>query len=226
MKWNSISGLLQHRINSLKAGARDKICLYGNYMPQLLNDIKLAKDQGRFRELPIGPIGMYVELRTDKYRDIIEEVLGSSLLNSFIVSHRDDCQMLEELFRKYTERIPQIITTRFMNEIYDVSGGMVKQPVNGGTICLMDEINCSNPMVMNILIDCAAIETILLTDNKDLAQSLTLSEEQNPPENLSKILVILNGILMEFHPQPNFRMYSKKCSKSSYLQININERIK
>lgn len=110
-------GLLQHNINSLKTGIMDKICIYGNYMPQLLNDIKRAMAAGIFKQFPLGPVGSYIELQNDKYRDLIEEIIGLEQLNAFIVSHPDDLRALEKIHRKYTNKIPLIITTKFIRKV-------------------------------------------------------------------------------------------------------------
>lgn len=94
-----------------------------------------------------------------------------------------------------------------------------------GTDSMLQVLCDTNPMVLNVLIDRFAIETILLTDSKETAERIT-SIAENIPQNLSKVFMVLNGILLEFYPQPRYRVYSRKCSTASYLQINIKQRMK
>lgn len=94
-----------------------------------------------------------------------------------------------------------------------------------GTTCALQVITCTHPVVMNAVIDRTGLETILLTDSKEIAERIT-SIRENIPKNLSKVILLLNGMLMEFYPQPRYRIYTKKCSKASFLQINIKQRIK
>lgn len=199
--------------------------IYGDYMPALIDEIKAAYKQGKFSQLPRGPIGSYVEVPRRQYRDIAESIIRG-FLNAFIVNNTRDRQILNGILAKYTNSPPMVITFGdFRNEVYqDVSKGCVHPPPD--TVLLMNEIKCSDPVVMNCLIDRIHIETVLLTNRKDIAENIT-SIQQNVPRNLSKVIAITDGnIRLEYYPMPNYRMYSTKIKQANFIQVNIEERIR
>lgn len=75
---------------------------------------------------------------------------------------------------------------------------------------------------MNYLIDTLRIETVLLTDSKETAESLTSSVENVPP-NLTRILVPSLGL--EYCPSPHYAMYSIQISPAKFIQVNVDDRI-
>uniref|UniRef100_A0A1B0A427 Uncharacterized protein n=1 Tax=Glossina pallidipes TaxID=7398 RepID=A0A1B0A427_GLOPL len=120
--------------------------------------------------------------------------------------------------RKHSPTIDnQMADGRVMN----VSNWRVLPP--SGTSLLMELIECRNPVVMNFLIDRMHIETILLTDKKNIVESIT-SIRENVPNNLSKVVVLCSdSIHLEYYPVPHYRMYSNKIRPPKYSHININE---
>ena len=194
-------------------------------MPALISEIEAAYKQGKFSQLPRGPIGSYVEVPRLQYRDIIESIIAR-FLKAFIVNNTSDRQMLDGILTKYTNSPPRVITfSDFRNEIYeDVGKGCVHPPPD--TVLLMNEIKCSDAVVMNCLIDQIHIETVLLTNRKDIAENIT-SIQQNVPRNLSKVIAITDGnISLEYYPMPKYRMYSTKIKQANSIQVNIQERIR
>lgn len=193
-------------------------------MPELIKHINKAHSEGKFSQLPRGPIGSYVEVPKRQYRDIMEYILGGALLNSFIVNNKRDRDTLGAILDKFVKKRPNIITTAFHNQVYDVSRGCVHpQPE---TIVALNEIQCKDPVVMNCLIDQVQIETILITSNKKIAENLT-SVEQNVPRNLKRIFVLnANNAVFEYFPMPRYRVYSSKIRQANYIQVNIDERIR
>lgn len=79
---------------------------------------------------------------------------------------------------------------------------------------------------MNCLIDRVRIESILLTNDKDVAEAFT-SKRENVPKNLSKVIVLKeDNFTLEYYPVPNYRMYSNRIKPASYIQVNIEECIR
>lgn len=90
----------------------------------------------------------------------------------------------------------------------------------------MQEIKCADPVVLNCLIDRVQIESILLTNNKELAERIT-SVQQNVPNHLNKIIVLKEGnMALEYYPMPKYRMYSTKIKHANFIQVNVEERIR
>lgn len=90
-------------------------------MPRLIERIEQLTKQGKFSKLPRGPLGRYIEVREQKFRDSVENVL-SNLLISFMVNTDQDRKMLEKLSKDEFPQSPRlnIITTKFIDKvIYD-----------------------------------------------------------------------------------------------------------
>ena len=95
---------------------------YGNEMPGILNEIKQLHRQGTFRDMPIGPLGMHVELVEMDWALAVESCI-SGIKNNFIFRNHADERQLQQLFQRIKDvrRRPRIIVTRFSEERYDVS---------------------------------------------------------------------------------------------------------
>lgn len=76
---------------------------------------------------------------------------------------------------------------------------------------------------MNCLIDRLQIETILLAENKNIAEHIT-SNIENVPKSLSKVIVAQH--VLEYFPEPNYRTYSMKIRPARFIQVNVTDRIK
>lgn len=96
---------------------RHNLELYGNYMPGLVAEIEKLYKDGKFNEMPLGPIGSFIEVNDSKYLKYVEEILGK-FMKAFYVNDAKDGMLLSELFKKYpqTNQCP-IITSRFINRV-------------------------------------------------------------------------------------------------------------
>lgn len=97
---------------------RQTLRLYGDYMPQMLADIEKLHKQGKFSEMPLGPIGSFVEVTNPKYLRYVEDILGPMAVG-FLVNNARDRAVLSELFkRSYAQaaNLP-IVTSRFLNQV-------------------------------------------------------------------------------------------------------------
>lgn len=74
-------------------------------MPRLLAAIER---ESRFREKPVGPAGLYVTLREQKWLHIIETMLGGTL-NAFVVTNYEDSDVLKKLMREVGLYFPPLI---------------------------------------------------------------------------------------------------------------------
>lgn len=66
----------QKEIEDFKRASKNKILRFGNYMANLVDDIKLNYQQKNFKELPKGPIGMHIEVKDTKWSKAIEQCIG------------------------------------------------------------------------------------------------------------------------------------------------------
>lgn len=192
-------------------------------MPELIKSIEQMHKKGEFRQLPRGPLGKYIEVTEEKFKGPVESIFGAKLL-SFCVNDAKDRDVLSRLFSKMSSRYPDvkkcsIITTKFVDHVYNVSQGKV-QPVPNG-YCVLDVIRCSDPIVTNTLIDHCKIERILLAEDQKSGFDLTSSVE-NVPHNLLKVIVV--NPPTEIFPAPALRTYAIKKQPPRYLQVDMKQR--
>lgn len=219
---------LQHKIASneqeltrMGTLSNDRLEVYGQHMKSLIQMIEKVYNNRKFSALPKGPLGRYLEVPDKKWRGVVEQLLGGHL-TSFIVNNGQDRQVLDKIIKTH---FPQsrhtIITAKFRGQQYNVQDGSV--PKIRGAHLLLDLIKCSDPDVINCLIDQINIETIVLVEDQNLAVQLTKDESQ-VPANLRKV-VLLNP-LIEYFPSPLYRAYSLEPRNPRYMQVNIDDRKK
>uniref|UniRef100_A0A182N671 Peptide methionine sulfoxide reductase B1, chloroplastic n=1 Tax=Anopheles dirus TaxID=7168 RepID=A0A182N671_9DIPT len=210
---------IDRQLEQFATAPRSKLAVYGATMPDLDARIRQLHKQGKFSELPRGPLGQYIEVRDKKWNGIVETALGSCL-SAFYVSTQEDWSTLDGLLkREFPDlRNRTIYTGRFVKELYDVQQGCVQE--QDGTHLLMNLIKVKDPVVMNRLIDSASIDTILVTEHQNVAIQLT-SEIENVPHHLSKVIVA--EPCSEFYPQPKYRSYGLQQRPPRYLQVSMDE---
>uniref|UniRef100_A0A182QPX3 Structural maintenance of chromosomes protein 6 n=1 Tax=Anopheles farauti TaxID=69004 RepID=A0A182QPX3_9DIPT len=210
---------IDRQLEQFATAPRSKLAVYGTNMPALDERIRQLHQQGKFSELPRGPLGQYIQVRDKKWSGIVETALGGCL-SAFYVATQDDWSTLDGLLRREFPdlRNRTIYTGRFVKELYDVKQGCVQE--QDGTHLLMNLIKVNDPVVMNRLIDSAAIDTILVTEHQNVAIQLT-SEIENVPHNLSKVIV--TEPCSEFYPQPKYRSYGLQQRQPRYLQVSMDE---
>lgn len=192
-------------------------------MPELINAIEQLHRRGDFNHLPRGPIGKYIEVTDEKDKGPVENILSQKLF-SFCVNDAKDREVLTRLFLKMSSKFPDvkrcsIITTKFSDQVYNVAKGKVQSVPNA--YCVMDVIRCSEPVVINTLIDHMKIERILLTEDEQTGFNLTTNVE-NVPHNLLRVIVL--NPPTEMFPAPALRTYAMKKQPPRYLQVNMKQR--
>uniref|UniRef100_A0A182PKN8 Peptide methionine sulfoxide reductase B1, chloroplastic n=1 Tax=Anopheles epiroticus TaxID=199890 RepID=A0A182PKN8_9DIPT len=210
---------IEKQLEQFETAPTSKLAVYGTNMPALDARIRQLHQQGKFSELPRGPLGQYIEVRNKKWSGIVETALGGCL-TAFFVATQEDWRTLDALLRREFPDLQNrtIFTGRFVKEVYDVSQYSVQE--REGTHLLMNLIKVNDPVVMNRLIDSASIDTILVTESQSVAIRLT-SDIENVPQNLSKVIVA--EPCAEFFPQPKYRSYGLQQKPPRYLQVSMDE---
>jgi chromosome segregation ATPase len=92
---NNKLGMARDQRDNLGQQTSDPLAAFGSQMHRVL----AAIDRGRWRAgPPIGPLGRYVKLKDERYRDIVQAVLGN-LLCSFIVRCHEDKDELVRILK-------------------------------------------------------------------------------------------------------------------------------
>lgn len=195
----------------------DSLAVYGAHMPQFVKAID--RNRTCFSQVPLGPIGRYLEVADSKYKPVIEQLV-SGQLGSFIVNTPKDNMEFQRLFAKEFpgRRCPNVIQRTFRNQPYDTALHGVQVPRHATSP--LQQMRCNNTVVLNTIIDMVRIEQVLICEN--MAQGRKLTENlENVPRNLKKVMVM--EPFCEVYPQPNFRIYSlrKQCK---YIQVSAAEK--
>lgn len=211
---------IDQQIYQYENAGKDTLSVYGPSAGRLLKELQSMYKQKRFTQLPKAFLGRYIEVPDQKYRQAVETILRNQL-TSFIVNCDKDRIVLADVLKKYRdlEKI-QIITTEFVDKVYDVRRGMVNLKSPGAV--LFNVIKVSDPVVMNCLIDNCRIERIVLVENTDMAIQLT-QDERNVPKNLNRVMLLKP--LSEYYPAPNYRSYSVREQPLRYIQTNFGDLI-
>lgn len=169
-----------------------------------------------FKEMPLGPLGRYIEVIDKKNRSVVETVLGG-MIQSFVVSNMEDRKTLDKLMQQSNIKA-SIIQTKFTRTPYDISRGKVHPVPN--TELLYSAIKVTDNVIINVLVDHLHIESILLSEDAKLVEHLT-SNIKNVPRNLQKIY--LTSPLIEYYPAPHYRLYASQEKPARYLSVNTTE---
>lgn len=108
---------LERQKKQINLKARNNLQLYGDFMPGLVADIDRLHKQGKFSEMPLGPVGSYIEVNDAKYVRYVEEVC-KNVLPAFYVNNSQDRAILSALIkRSYRQQKIPIITSKFLKKV-------------------------------------------------------------------------------------------------------------
>ncbi|KAI0475119.1 P-loop containing nucleoside triphosphate hydrolase protein [Xylariaceae sp. FL0804] len=166
----------QTRLRNLSQNRSDPWAGFEAQVPRLVQDIER---DGGFRQKPIGPLGMHIQLTKPKWMPIIEAILGTAL-NGFIVGSRADQVKLSGLMDRHRIRhCPIYVEQGRINRLKepDPSFDTILRVMN------FDDPRVRDQLVINHLID----QTLLIENRKD-AEDVMLVKNAPPPENASSCL--------------------------------------
>lgn len=215
-----LSENVELRLRHMHASPKENLKSYGDHMVKFVNMLEQQFKAGKFQKMPIGPIANHIEVKSAKYRQFVEDALGTMLMG-FCVDNSNDLMTFREIQKRFGQaqiNVP-VICAPFSDRQYNVTGKCVE--ADGNTLRLMDMIVADSPVAMNCLIDQCNIETILFTESFEYATRIT-SKKENVPRNLSK--VILLKPYTEFFPAPAYRSYAKQSKPSRNLRVNAADR--
>jgi chromosome segregation ATPase len=136
---------------------RDKGNQMKAFSPQVHAVVRAIRNDTRFRDVPVGPMGFHVQLKKPEWASIIETTVGGNM-DAFIVTNKQDQALLSSIMKKCNCHSNILIgSSRYI----DVSQNEPEQGVD--TILRIVEID--NDLVRNQLIINQRIEqTVLIRD--------------------------------------------------------------
>ncbi|SSD58384.1 related to Structural maintenance of chromosomes protein 6 [Saccharomycodes ludwigii] len=171
----------QRQLKKIASGNNNLISAFDNNMHRVLADIEKLNQQGKFKQKPIGPLGLHVTIKESFQRDWARPIqkLLDSTLKSFVVSNQDDRRLLNDISRRNKVNIG--IITRKM-DIFDYSDG--KAVSEYPTIA--DALSFSEKSIECTFVDMNKIETVVLISDRNKAKSFL----EDHPSNVRQVLSI------------------------------------
>jgi len=159
---------IRKQISTLKQTASNKLVVYGDKMPRLVDSIK--KRASQFSKPPLGPVGMLVSLQDQNWVNSVEECIGISALGAFLVATPQDMDTLRKLSKECGIPNLSISCVNFNRGRYQIPAEKVPNPSEFTTVNSI--ISCSHDVVFNYLVDAAQIERSVLMRDENTASSM------------------------------------------------------
>ncbi|GAA6012114.1 hypothetical protein JCM10207_005133 [Rhodosporidiobolus poonsookiae] len=170
-----LEGDAQGRLNHIRLSANNPLARYG---PRA-EFIKKAVDQERrWREKPIGPVGMYLKLEQMEYARMLESFFGPTL-NAWVVTNFEDQRLLRDIFN----RIGQIDkNTPILRTQFDPSfeGDLaMKNNVDPNILTILRALTFEHPLIRQTLVINRGIEKCALVPQRPDGDRLMRSHPRN-----------------------------------------------
>lgn len=159
---------IRKQISTLKQTSSNKLVVYGDKMPRLVDSIK--KRASQFSKPPMGPVGMLVSLQDQNWVNSVEECIGLSALSAFLVATPQDMDKLRKLSKECGIPNLSISCVNFNRGRYQIPAEKVPNPSEFTTVNSV--VACSHDVVFNYLVDTAQIERSVLMRDENTASSM------------------------------------------------------
>lgn len=153
----------RHQLDMVNRAKGNRLKMFGERMPDLIKDIE--RNAGQFHRAPLGPIGMYVELKEKQWALPVEVIIGKEL-ESFVVKDQHDHDLLLSMFRKYNLRCPICILQS--DAPLDISRG---QPDPKFATALR-AIDVKHPLALKALVIQTSLEKAVLMETRNDAKDV------------------------------------------------------
>jgi chromosome segregation ATPase len=138
-----------------------RLAALGNELPRVVADI----DKARFRERPIGPVGLHVKMKDGRgeWSQAVEKILGLTL-KAFVVSNTEDQYTLRGILMRHQ-------CANLIKIVYQERRARYNVPLLDGVLTVNDVIAVDNDAVFNCLIDQVNPDLILMCKNENDLQA-------------------------------------------------------
>uniref|UniRef100_A0A914VXR0 Uncharacterized protein n=1 Tax=Plectus sambesii TaxID=2011161 RepID=A0A914VXR0_9BILA len=210
--WQREIRFREEKLRAEKRSAQSGAAKFGEKMPDLQ---ALIASETRFARKPVGPLGQYVKVRDEKWALAVELAIKPETLGAFACDNFKDSALLRQLVGRcrWSGRTPAIIVSKFKDTPYNTSAH--EPPTQFETV--LRQIEVSDPVVYNTLIDQTKIESILLINSDQEARTLMQS---NPPPNAAKGFTLSGAEVFASGRGKQYRFYANQHSaqQAQYLR--------
>ena len=161
----SIKGDLERAQNDLRNVSNNdanavtrRLGMIGNELPRVVAEI----EKTRFRERPVGPIGMHVKVKDGhgrRWGKAVEKILGW-MLKAFVVTNTEDQYTLKGILMRLN-------CAHFIKIVYQERRARYDIPRLDGALTVNDVIAVDNDSVFNCLIDQSNPDTVIMCKDED-----------------------------------------------------------
>lgn len=164
-----------HELNQNKADVMT------GYDPKMVHLIKAVRDEQRFRERPVGPIGLHLKLLKPIWSHTIETVLGHNL-NAFVVTSKSDFSLLQSILNPFKIKACNIIIGN--RQPINISGHEPDPHLD----TILRVLDIDDDLVRNqLIINNAVDQTILIPKRSDASQTMFRGPK---PKNVKSCLTL------------------------------------
>ncbi|KAJ7781699.1 P-loop containing nucleoside triphosphate hydrolase protein [Mycena maculata] len=161
-EWNERIRTCNSNIQSCLRADTDRYGAYGNNIQRVIERINQTTWHG---EKPLGPLGIHVKVRDNKWAELLRFTL-LGLLCSFAVTDAKDIRVLKKILADTNN--PKTSVHFFKPDLFDYSSGEPPADV----LTVLRALEVSDPHVLRILINKASIESRVLAPRRVEAQGI------------------------------------------------------
>lgn len=182
---NEIDFLNSH-INQLNSQKKNRVKAFHNNYPEILSTIDEYDRKGMWSGgKPIGPFGMYIKIKDERWSTIIETLLKHFVSAMGVFNHHDR-KLVQSILNKYNCSSPIYLCRK---EKIDFSSG---EPDNQ-YLTVLRAIECSNDIITQQLVVNARIEQILLIEDRKMADVVMSTGPNNGFPNNTVACYTIDG---------------------------------
>eukprot|EP00899_Mesostigma_viride_P004273 jgi/Mesvir1/13847/Mv15993-RA.1 len=171
---------LQRDLNNLSSQQKNKDAAFGGEFGLALQ--RAIEQHNGFYRKPIGPIGKYLTLKDARWAMAVESCAGRQF-DAFLVNDWNDHRVLMNLVREQQRntrggyRAPSIIVYPFDRERHRMPPERLP---SAEFVTVYKVLDCDHDVVINALIDHAAIERVVLAKDLDEARRVAWDSRRYP----------------------------------------------
>lgn len=180
-------------VKRLEAATKDRSATFGADVPRLR---KVIQDNiKRFSEPPIGPIGVYITMKEERWAWAVEYAVDKTL-EKFIVNNSEDMRLLQRLAKDNKLHVPQIAIFPFAQPAYQISANRLP---GSQFKTLLSTVQITNHVAFNVLIDDCNLESrVLFETDKECREVMFADMDQRTGKTFAPRNV-MEGLSMEPH---------------------------
>lgn len=190
--------------------------LYGPETPNIIEAIK--KEAKNFQKVPIGPSGMYIDVKDEKWATAIEACLTGRELRAYIVDNEaHDRKFFASMLKKYKYQPVPVNVQKFRDHPYRIPAEQLPDP---RWTTVLNMIQAKHPVIVNSLIDQRKIEQKILIEDPKEAREIIFHRN---PQNVKEAYTLQGDRIFVTNKVQN---YVSNKQKRKYLGVNVEDRIK